>query len=163
MNLIKSKYIIFFFPFISFLFPDFKIDSSFLANAIVFISIFFGFTSSSFAMIIFSNYAKSAYAKNNEQSNMFYAISDMYKKIFIFQITTILISLCYIPFAQLFPKYIFPYIELLFKLNLSEFFIENFINFCDYIYLNILCFNVYYFFRLRQLCENFSVLTIRNL
>ena len=87
---------IFLFPIIPFIFPNFSIDSSFLSNTIVFISIFFGFTSSSFAMIIFSNYAKSAYAKKSDQKNMFYKISDIYKKIFTIQISIIVFSLCFL-------------------------------------------------------------------
>ena len=96
---------IFLFPIIPFIFPNFSIDSSFLSNTIVFISIFFGFTSSSFAMIIFSNYAKSAYAKKSDQQNMFYKISDIYKKIFTIQISIIVFSLCYTTFLNFFQSF----------------------------------------------------------
>lgn len=153
---------IFLFPIIPFIFPNFSIDSSFLSNTIVFISIFFGFTSSSFAMIIFSNYAKSAYAKKSDQKNMFYKISDIYKKIFTIQISIIVFSLCYTTFSNFFINYINNHIFIFEDINFSVICSNIFEKLLPCSYLSIISYNIHLFYKLIRVCENFAVIMIRN-
>lgn len=122
------------------------------SNAIVFMSILFGFSTTSFSLILFSRPARVLYAKSTPTGafNEFYNIVRMYKKSFFFSLTSVIMLIFN------------GEVQFLFKL------VELFLGGYSYIYnvvLNItillpMCASIYIFSNIVELSINFAVFSM---
>lgn len=124
------------------------------SSIIVFMSILFGFTSTSFSFVIFSDVAKKLYAKSSEynSSNEFYDVVRVYERSFIFSFISIII---YIFSKELYSVLMSIYVIIV-KSNTYFMYLFNFMM------LIPVCLSIYFFIKIIELSINFSVYLIRN-